>query len=64
MLNKMPERPLEPPVPKLRPVMYCDECGEPIYEGEEFMELPNGLHWVYCEDCIQNLLKVATGGDD
>ena len=36
------------------PIAYCDCCGEPIYEGSEHYETPDG-HFACCEDCLHEL---------
>ena len=35
---------------------YCDECGEAIYEGEDYYEIEGGI---YCEDCVYKMKKTA-----
>ena len=39
------------------PIAYCDYCGEPIYEGSEHFETPDG-HFACCEDCLHELEEV------
>ena len=46
----IPERPLDPPEPTLRKVYTCAICDEPIYEGQDYFEIP-GLG-PCCEGCI------------
>ena len=36
------------------PVAYCDCCGEPIYEGSEKYETPDG-YVACCEECLHEL---------
>ena len=35
-------------------IAYCDCCGEPIYEGSEYYETPDGYS-ACCEDCLHEL---------
>lgn len=39
-----------------KPIMYCPECGEDIYEGEEYYQLED---ITICEDCISKFKKIA-----
>ena len=36
------------------PIAYCDCCGEPIYEGSEHYETPDG-YTACCENCLHEL---------
>ena len=36
------------------PIAYCDCCGEPIYEGSEQYETPDG-YTACCEECLHEL---------
>ena len=36
------------------PIAYCDCCGEPIYEGSEHYETPDGYS-ACCEGCLHEL---------
>ena len=36
------------------PIAYCDCCGEPIYEGSEQYETPDG-YVACCEGCLHEL---------
>lgn len=40
----------------LKQVTKCDECGEPIYEGDLIWEIDG---YVYCIDCIDSFQKEA-----
>ena len=42
-------------------VLWCAN-GCPIYEGEDYYELPDGS--VYCEHCINGFIKTAEEEDD
>ena len=35
---------------------YCDECGEPIYDGEIYYKIGEDF---YCEECINGFKRVA-----
>lgn len=37
-------------------VYYCEECGEPIREGEIYFNVGD---YIYCEDCINGCKKTA-----
>ena len=41
----------EPPV-----VCVCSQCGEGIYEGDEFYDI-HGEEW--CENCIEDCVRTA-----
>lgn len=48
----VPEQPLEPPEPNLRKVFTCEICGDPIYEGEDYYDIPD---FGQCHDnCIHD----------
>lgn len=32
-----------------QPVLNCDQCDKPIYEGDLYFEIDNE---VYCEECV------------
>lgn len=52
MLDRIPERPLEPPEDKI--YGYCAHCGGEIYEGEEIYEIDGEeVH----EDCLYDFVK-------
>ena len=38
--------------PEPVPVYKCDECGEGIFEGDEFYDGPDGR---VCKDCLDNM---------
>ena len=45
-------------------MIFCDECGRPIYMDEYFYEIPSddplcGTHKHVCEDCISLYRKEA-----
>ena len=42
---------------------YCDCCGEPIYEGSEHFETPDG-HIACCEDCLNELAEYAEDNEE
>lgn len=51
------EPPLDPPeAEEAEAAIYCDECGEPIYEGEDYYEI---REVVYCERCIEDMRVTA-----
>lgn len=35
-----------------RPRLFCDNCGLPIGEGENYYELPDGLNICAESDCL------------
>lgn len=35
-----------------KPVYTCEWCKEPIYEGDEYMDTPEGP---VCKDCIEGM---------
>lgn len=39
-----------------RPVFLCSECGETIYEGDEYYDI---FGEQICEDCIIALVRTA-----
>lgn len=43
-----PERPVEPP--ELAVVLECDLCGETIFEGDKYFDIPNV--GCFCENCV------------
>ena len=45
------------------PIAYCDCCGEPIYEGSEQYETPDGYS-ACCEDCLHQLEEWAKDDED
>lgn len=46
----VPDLPLTPPEPELRIAFTCELCEEPIYEGEDYYNIPG--FGKCCEDCI------------
>ena len=42
---------------------YCDCCGEPIYEGSEHYETPDG-HIACCEGCLNELAEYAEDNEE
>ena len=42
---------------------YCDCCGEPIYEGSEQYETPDG-HIACCEGCLNELAEYAEDNEE
>lgn len=49
----LPQCPNAPPPPV---VFTCYNCGEPIYEGDNYYDI-EGEAW--CEECIDDALKTA-----
>ena len=45
------------------PIAYCDCCGEPIYEGSEHYETPDG-YTACCEDCLHELEEWSQDDED
>ena len=43
------------------PVCECDECGEGIYDGEDYYEIKGNC---YCEKCIEKFRKTAEEPDE
>lgn len=35
-----------------KPVHICSNCDEPIYEGEEYYDIPTD--GIYCEKCVSD----------
>ena len=59
----MPERPLDPPEPRLRKAFICSICDEAIYEGSDYYQIP-GLG-PCCEECIGDCRRYdADAGPD
>lgn len=52
--------------PLLVALYRCDECGEPIYRGDEYYQMPDGSN--VCEHCLDDwtprFLKLADWGND
>lgn len=49
---------LTPPPEQLPEVVdYCDCCGNPIYEGDDYFDLCGA---VYCEPCVSSSRRVAS----
>ena len=42
---------------------YCDCCGEPIYEGSEHFETPDG-HIACCDGCLNELAEYAEDDEE
>lgn len=40
------------PLYSAQPRRVCEHCGLPIWEGEEYCELDDGI---YCKDCLENM---------
>ena len=45
---------LDPPEPEI--LFFCAECGNEIYEGEEYWLLHGEI---YCEQCIEDAKRFA-----
>lgn len=41
----------EPPQDE-EPIHICSNCDEPIYEGEEYYDIPTD--GIYCEKCVSD----------
>ena len=39
-----------------RPFTYCDECGEEIYEGDDYYNIGGNI---FCENCVNAGKRVA-----
>lgn len=39
-----------------QPKYYCEECGEPIYEGDTYYDLSDAY---ICEECMSNKKRKA-----
>ena len=50
-------------IDKPEPIAYCDCCGEPIYEGSEQYETPDG-HIACCEGCLNELAEYAEDNEE
>lgn len=48
----IPDAPLEPPEDRRRKVFICPICEEPIYEGEDYYDIPE--LGPCCEECISD----------
>lgn len=51
MMDKVPDRRLEPKQEKTEVANFCSVCGEPILVGETYLPIPN-WGWV-CEYCAK-----------
>ncbi len=60
--NTAPDRPLDPPEPKLRKVYECACCEEPIYEGEDYYYI-EALEIYVCESCIDDSKRYSAEGE-
>lgn len=40
---------------------YCEECGEPIYDGDEYYHIGDKN---YCEACVQSSYRTAEVVDE
>jgi len=40
-----------------KPVYVCENCGEPIFEGQKYMEIPSD--GTYCEECFKDWIYEA-----
>ena len=43
--------------PKIHVVTGCEECGEEIYEGDDYYLIDGKA---YCPDCIRDMKRMAT----
>ena len=46
-----PCHPMCPNAPEPKPVMFCSECGEGIYSGDDYYDIGDGLG--ICKECIE-----------
>ncbi len=35
------------------PIAWCESCGEPLHEGDDFEFIPKGIVWV-CRACVED----------
>lgn len=49
------------PDEELQIVYYCSDCGEPIYEGDDYYEIAGDI---ICEKCIDNYKHTAERKED
>lgn len=56
LCHRTPCHPRCPNAPEPPVVHVCDQCGDPIYEGDDFYEL-NDEKW--CEECVRDSRKTA-----
>ena len=40
----------------ITPVMECDQCGKPIYAGDDYYSIDG---WTWCERCISRAIRTA-----
>ena len=40
------------------PCGYCDDCGQPIYNGDKYAKIGT---MIYCKECFDNYIKIADG---
>lgn len=52
LCRQFPCHPRCPNAPKPVPLMRCKECGEGIYEGDEYYDTGNGG---ICKECIEDM---------
>lgn len=45
---------MEPPEPN--PVLYCDKCGDGIYEGDAYYKIDGNN---VCDNCLENYRRTA-----
>ena len=50
LCNSYPHLPGCPNAPEPKGLTRCDECGEPIYDGEEYVEVDG---YMYHETCLE-----------
>ena len=52
LCRQFPCHPRCPNAPEPVPLMRCKECGEGIYEGDEYYDTGNGG---ICKECIEDM---------
>lgn len=50
--HQTPCHPACPNAPEPKPIYYCAECGEGIYDGDRYFECQEGC---VCEECMDDM---------
>lgn len=62
MSNYVPDYMLDPPEPEIRIAHDCVLCNNPIYEGDDYYDIPD--LGVCCTNCIEDSRRYSAEIDD